>query len=308
MKPRKSTVSDVSDADPSFQGNPPSAASDARGRIPLKPLRSILGGLGHLPARLGQYLKVQLSQFWASLTFYTALPLPGIGRAAFHRIARFAPLVGLLLGLGLGLVDALLAQLDMPLVMRTALVVVSWVAVTGGLHLDGAMDSADGLAVMDPKRRLAVMADSRTGAFGVMAAIALLLLKFAALMALPASGISRTAALMAAAGWGRWGQVLAIDRYAYLKKEGKGAFHKEQLRSPEDLWPGLIGLLALSAALMLFYPLRWMLALGMVLGGFAIAFGTGAWFERQLGGHTGDTYGAVVEWTEALLLCLLTLL
>jgi len=34
---------------------------------------------------------------------------------------------------------------------------------------------------------------------------------------------------------------------------------------------------------------------------------TGFWFYRQLGGHTGDTYGAVVEWTEALLLCLLTI-
>ena len=49
-------------------------------------------------------------------------------------------------------------------------------------------------------------------------------------------------------------------------------------------------------------------AVGMALGGSAIAFLTGAWLNRQLGGHTGDTYGAVVEWTEALLLCLLTAL
>lgn len=331
MKTRKSTVSKTSAAEQAQEKKPPRFWS-----VPLPPLLTLLlrvqrsrgEGLnrprttplpespsklrGRFRQSLVQYASETLAQFLASLTFYTALPIPGAQRAQFHRIARFAPLVGLLLGLGLGLVDGLLAQLQMPLVMRTALVVVGWIAITGGLHLDGAMDTADGLAVMDSKRRLAVMSDSVTGAFGVMAAIALVLLKFAALMALPWDGswggIVRPVALMAAAGWGRWGQVLAIDRYAYLKKEGKGAFHKEQLRSPEDLWPGLICLLALSAGLIVLFPERWIMAVGMVLGGFAIAFGTGAWFERQLGGHTGDSYGAVVEWTEALLLCLLTLL
>ena len=259
----------------------------------------------HLVRRI---LGRSVAQFFASLTFYTLLPIPFPQRHEFHRIARFAPWVGMLLGLGLGIADWGLGALGMNAGLRTAIVVVSWLGLTGGLHMDGAMDSADGLAVMDPKRRLTVMSDSVTGAFGVMVAMSLLLLKFAALMALPVDPISRTVALMAAMGWGRWGQVLAIDRYVYLKVEGKGAFHKRQLRSPDDLWPGLIALLGLSALFIWLFPYRWILAVGMVLGGFAIAFGTGAWFDRQLGGHTGDTYGAVVEWTEALLLCLLTLL
>jgi adenosylcobinamide-GDP ribazoletransferase len=46
----------------------------------------------------------------------------------------------------------------------------------------------------------------------------------------------------------------------------------------------------------------------MAMGGMAIAWLTGAWFNHKLGGHTGDTYGAVVEWTEAFLLCLLVAL
>ena len=50
---------------------------------------------------------------------------------------------------------------------------------------------------------------------------------------------------------------------------------------------------------------RWLMSAGMAFGGGAIAVLTGAWFNYKLGGHTGDTYGAVVEWTEALLLCLL---
>ncbi len=46
----------------------------------------------------------------------------------------------------------------------------------------------------------------------------------------------------------------------------------------------------------------------MILAGIAIAISVGAWFNHKLGGHTGDTYGAVVEWTEALFLCVMTLL
>lgn len=155
------------------------------------------------------------------------------------------------------------------------------------------------------------MGDSAAGAFGVMVACAILWLKIAALVSLDPGaigGLGRTLALMAAAGWGRWGQALAIDRYVYLKAQGKGAFHKQQWRSPQDLWPGLLLLLGLSAGLFWAYPQYWIMALGMVLGGFAIAFATGAWFNRKLGGHSGDTYGAVVEWTETLLLCLLTVL
>ncbi|NJR67737.1 MAG: adenosylcobinamide-GDP ribazoletransferase [Synechococcales cyanobacterium CRU_2_2] len=252
------------------------------------------------------------SQFLASLTFYTSLPFFNGLTLEFRRIARFAPIVGLLMGALLGILNFGLFQLQMPLPARMALVLVTWIALTGGLHLDGAMDTADGLAVMEPHRRLAVMADSVTGAFGVMAAIALVLLKYAALLSLPqafeSAPLMQTASLMAVAGWGRWGQVLAIARYPYLKPEGKGAFHKREFKNPQDLWWGLFPLLGLSAALWGVFPQHWMTALGMTLGGFAIAFSLGEWFNHKLGGHTGDTYGAVVEWTEALLLCLLTVL
>jgi adenosylcobinamide-GDP ribazoletransferase len=184
-------------------------------------------------------------------------------------------------------------------------VIVSWIALTGGLHMDGAMDTADGLAVQDRQRRLDVMADSATGAFGAMAAIALLLLKTAALSDIE---VHRWLALMISAGWGRWGQVVAIALYPYLKPTGKGAFHKEAIRPSQDIVLGGILLLSVcSLSLLLFRDSGWV-SLGMAVGGSAIAFLTGAWFHHQLGGHTGDTYGAVVEWSEALFLCLLTLL
>lgn len=246
-------------------------------------------------------------QVWRSLlgavTFYTSIPLPIDWRLEFRRIARWAPLIGFLIGGILGLIDVVLQQVGVPILTRSALIVVCWVALTGGLHLDGAMDTADGLAVQDPQRRLEVMVDSATGAFGAMAAVALLLLKTAALADIETN---RCLALMVASGWGRWGQVVAIALYPYLKPTGKGAFHKQAIRTPQDILLGLFLLLGLCGLPLFLDKGSTSVAWKMAVGGCAIALITGAWFHRKLGGHTGDTYGAVVEWTEALFLCLLT--
>ena len=249
-----------------------------------------------------QWWKKLLFKLAASIIFYTIIPVPYLEGLDFRGVARLAPVVGLMIGGILGLLDTGMLYLGMPVLTRSALVVSVWIAITGGLHLDGAMDTADGLAVGDPNRRLEVMTDSATGAFGAMAAIALVILKIAALTDMPEN---RWLLLMAACGWGRWGQQVAIARYPYLKPTGKGAFHKEAIRSYKDLLPGLLLLLGLSGLVWLIDK-QLFLALTMIIAGSAIATLTGAWFNHKLGGHTGDTYGAVVEWTEALFLCVLT--
>lgn len=218
-------------------------------------------------------------------------------------MALWAPFMGILLGGLLGLLDLGLQVMGVPVFTRSAILVVAGIGLTGGLHLDGAMDTADGLGVFDPERRLEVMADSRSGAFGVMAAIAIVLLKTAALTDLEGH---RWFVLMAVAGWGRWGQLLAIVRYPYLKPTGKGAFHKEAVRSGWAVVPSFLLLLGVSGLLGVLQPESLWIAVGVAVGGCAIAWLVGAWFNYKLGGHTGDTYGAVVEWTEALLLCLVS--
>ncbi|MBD2440447.1 adenosylcobinamide-GDP ribazoletransferase [Nostoc sp. FACHB-110] len=250
-----------------------------------------------------QSLQLSLYNLLASIIFYTVIPLPHINGLDFSKLARSAPLVGLIIGGILGLFDLGLDYLNVSILTRSALIVCAWIGITGGLHLDGAMDTADGLAVGNPDKRLEVMADSATGAFGAMAAIAIVLLKTVALTDTEAN---RCLIFMAACGWGRWGQQLAILRYPYLKPTGKGAFHKQAIRSFKDVIPSWLLLISLSALPGLLNSQDKLLALAMILSGSAIAFLTGAWFNHKLGGHTGDTYGAVVEWTEALFLCVLT--
>jgi adenosylcobinamide-GDP ribazoletransferase len=244
-----------------------------------------------------------VSSFGGAMIFYTRSPLPEVWPIQFERIARWCPLIGLMLGASLGLMDWGLICLGFPNLVRSIFIVAIAVGLTGGLHLDGVSDTADGLAVTDPERRLVVMKDSLTGAFGVMAIALVLLLKFAALSELNSE---RWFCLMLAMGWGRWGQVAAIAFYPYLRSEGKGAFHTATFKFPQDLLLGLFSLLLFSLAFIFWQPQFWLLTLQSTLLGFAIALLTGWWFAKRLDGHTGDSYGAIVEWTEALILSGLT--
>jgi adenosylcobinamide-GDP ribazoletransferase len=247
---------------------------------------------------------LNLNSLLAALTFYTCFPVSANLRLDFTRIARWAPVIGLLLGGGLGLVDLGLERLQMPILIRSSFIVVLWIWWTGGLHLDGAMDSADGLAVQDPDRRLTVMSDSVTGAFGAMVAVVIILLKTCALNEITHD---RVWILPLVAGWSRWGQVLSIGLYPYLKIQGKGAFHRKGLNLPSDILLGLCFVLAVTGCQLYLQPANWV-AIGIrSISSCGIAVAIGYYFHRRFGGHTGDTYGAVVEWSETFILCLFTI-
>ena len=250
-------------------------------------------------------MKQILKQIGGAIAFYTCIPLPQNWALDFERIARWAPFVGIILGISIGLLDYGLALLHMPVLTRSALVVGGWIGVTGGLHLDGVIDTADGLAVMNSEQRLSVMSDSRAGAFGVMAGSILVLLKVCALSDL---SIDHFPTLVTVMVWGRISQVMAIATYPYLKPESKGAFHTAAFQGVGDLWPALVSILIVTLCQYLWQPVAWSTLLGGILSGCSLSIGVSYWFYRQFRGMTGDVYGAVVEWTEALILCGLTLM
>jgi adenosylcobinamide-GDP ribazoletransferase len=207
----------------------------------------------------------------------------------FERIARFAPWIGAVLGA----LQALLwwgLQGRVPLVAQVALVLALGLWLSGGLHMDGVMDSADGLAAGD--RCLEAMADSRVGASGVQALVLVLLLRAAALALL---GAAAPMALVWAAVCARVAPLPAMAWFPYLRPGGSAAFHRAhgaalavELRPTLLLLPGLLLLLPWQGLVALVPALLVPVALG-----------------RRLGGHSGDTYGACVEWTESLGLLLI---
>ena len=243
--------------------------------------------------------------------FYSVLPAwPGI-EPGFGRIARFAPWVAVVLG-GLQALLWLLTAAWLPPLVQVCLVIVLGLVLSGGLHADGVVDTADGLAA-GPQRALEAMDDSRVGAAGVQALVVVLLLRAGGLLALAAAAPPPVVAwsLLLTAIWGRISPLLAIARFPYLREQGTAAFHR-QGRGPllRELLPGLLLLAALALLVLLLGLgrgdpcLAWMLLPALLLPALP-ALGLPGWLGRRLGGHSGDSYGACVEWTEALglLLC-----
>ncbi len=233
--------------------------------------------------------------------FYSVFPLPPGITPRFERIARFAPWVGAVIGaaealLWLGLAPAgPLAQI--PLVLALG------IALSGGLHLDGAMDTADGLAA-GPERCLEAMDDSRVGASGVQAFVLLVLLRVGALALLAPQA---PAALVGASVWGRVAPLVAMQAFPYLRPQGgTAAFHRRHWRGwARELAPTLL-LLGLLSGIAL--GLGWPLWVGLGWGGLLPALLVPWSLGRRLGGHSGDSYGACVEWTQSLCLLLWGLL
>jgi adenosylcobinamide-GDP ribazoletransferase len=234
-----------------------------------------------------------------ALQFLTVVP-PVVRRVLrpddLGRSEAFFPLVGLALGTVLMLLDLLMASV-LAQTVRDVLLVALMATLTGALHLDGVIDTFDGLFVgKTPERRLEVMRDPRAGSYGVVAVIVLLGLKIAALASLPLD--MRPFAVVLAPCLGRWAIVLSTGAFAYARPEGMGRDFKESIRVGHVV---LAGLTALLAAAILAGPhgvLTWTAgSLGVLVAG--------QWIASRLGGLSGDIYGAVCESVETGALVLL---
>jgi adenosylcobinamide-GDP ribazoletransferase len=234
--------------------------------------------------------------FWIALQFLSSLPirLPGMPTPGeLGRSLLFYPLVGLLFGVILWGLNWLL--LGAPLLLHAALLLSVWVVLSGALHLDGLADSADAWlgGYGDRERTLTIMKDPRSGPIAVVTLVLVLLLKFAALLALIEQQhsvfliivplISRSALL---------GLFLTTS---YVRPGGLGQALADHL--PRLAGKKVLVISAVACVLMAGLSGVWALALAAVMF---------VWLRQvmlqRLGGTTGDTAGALLELLEVAVL------
>ena len=224
---------------------------------------------------------------------------PAVIRRAFTagelgRAVGFFPLVGLALGgIFYGLASGL--QLIFPSPVVAVFLLAPWLLLTRALHFEGFLDSCDGLfGGFTPERRMEIMRDSRVGAFGVAGGGLLLLAKYAAIVSLP-----QLSGLVLAPVFGRWVLSMAIFAFPYAREKGMGRDMKDNVR-----WPQVI-LATLITILVAWLFARWTGLLAFALAGLVMWLGA-SFILRRIPGLTGDSYGALCELAELVVLLFFT--
>ena len=231
-----------------------------------------------------------------ALGFLTVVPLPARahGMPGAVTLGSFG-VAGLLLGGVVAGVEVALAPV-LPVAARSAVLLGVLAACCGAMHLDGLMDSFDGLfGARAPERRLEIMRDSRVGAYGLAAALLVMLVQYAALSSVTSR---RPLAVLAAVGLSRAASALALGVARPARDEGLASVYSVARR----LAAGVVAFA--SAAVVAVVALGWRggLASGVAV---VVVLGVVLVFRRRVGGMTGDGFGAVVELSLAgALLCL----
>jgi cobalamin 5'-phosphate synthase/cobalamin synthase len=231
--------------------------------------------------------------------------------SVLHGLAKYLPAAGLTIGFLISLLLVLLTKLGVESLLASCIVVLCWLWLTGGLHMDGLMDTTDGVfSHRSRERMLEIMQDSRVGNFAVLIAISSLSIKVFALHALlklsesvkefdtyTLLSMPAIAVILIVPAWARFCEVYAIGRFKYARAQGKGQIWHDSIKYPSDLFVALIPVAIITTAAVFIWGNVALIAAGTTLsGGILTAF----WLNAKLGGQTGDTYGAVVEAAETI--------
>ncbi len=216
----------------------------------------------------------------------------------FGRSTRFFPLVGLVLGICYALAAWLLVYFVGMRTLTAVLLLILPLLLTGGLHADGFMDTADGVfSGRERECKLEIMKDSRVGSFGVVSFVLLMFLQFALLLDMHPFLLVPALFIMPIIG--RMAMVLAIACFPYARADGMG-------KTFADMADRKTIVTASVMAVVFVFPCGLLASVALMLGVLFALFFCRA-MTTTLGGVTGDVYGAVTVLTETLVLAIFSL-
>ncbi|RZI64693.1 MAG: adenosylcobinamide-GDP ribazoletransferase [Variovorax sp.] len=245
-----------------------------------------------------------LRHFLLALQFFTRIPVTGrlaqwvgYSPAMLRASAAHFPAVGWVVGAIGALTLAGALALWPPLVAAVLCTVVT-VLVTGAFHEDGLADVADGLGgTSNRERALEIMRDSRIGAFGAIALVLALGLKFALLAALAGQGAwVACVALLAAHVLSRLVPLAVMRALPYVGAEGGKA--KPMADAVSGSAVGIGVLWSLPAVALLALAGGAANGLAALLAAALVGVVMVRLLRRRLGGFTGDGLGATQQLSE----------
>ena len=241
-----------------------------------------------------------MRQLLIAISFFTRFPitLKDVDENEFYNSMILMPIVGILIGLLLAVAAWIFSFIRIP-ALQAVLMLITYLWISGGLHLDGFGDTIDGIfSSRDHDRMMEIMKDSRLGSFGAIALILLFLTEWSAYtQVLPVSFLA--VGVMPVVG--RYCALQACCFSTYAKGGGGLGKRVVEMTKPWHVLVYLVMTMALA-----FLTMQWagvVAALVTVICGLLLT----AYLRRRIGGMTGDTIGFTIELSQAIYLVAITI-
>ena len=252
------------------------------------------------PSTLLESLRNWTDDLGLAGSLLTRIPLPqpaAVTPDGMARAQRAFPLIGAIVGLAIGIFDRCLLAIGIPELAAAALALGAGALLTGALHEDGLADVADGFGGgRDREKKLAIMRDSRIGSYGVLALLVSFVAKCSALASLPLVEI--IPALVVAHALARAAIPVVTINMPFARDDGLG-----KSAGRPDIASAIIAVVIGVVIALLCLPFGMAVFAVIVAAVAAAVIAVLAW--RQIGGVTGDVFGAIEQATETAVLLLL---
>ncbi len=242
-----------------------------------------------------------------SWIFYTTFPKIPLINPEFKNIAQFAPLLGFFIGTIQSIIFIFLKTSSWSINASALICLASGYLITGGLHLDGLMDTFDGIFA-GKKERLKAMKDSNVGSFGVQSLVFITLIQIGCILKIQNQIII---VLPICLFWGRFSNLFFIEKFKYLSYKKKSISHKK-------FWNGFkkeslisIIFLCIFIAYQLFSITSQAILIKfliLILIGIFLSYSIPNILGNIIGGFNGDACGASIVLVETAMLFMYAIL
>ena len=234
----------------------------------------------------------------SAIGFLTIIPTPKKYSGEFKHSVIFFPIVGLIIG-GIIITVKTFGAPIFPEAVLNLFIVFTFIIVTGGLHLDGLADTVDGFYAGRKKEDiLRIMDDPHIGAMGVIAIVFSLMTRYLAVLSIPKNILISGLILSPVAG--RWAMVLLMKISKPAKEDGLGNFFMKNIMNTDFIISGILSILIMF----FLFGLKGILIFSAVS---LIVLTFSKYYNRKIGGITGDNLGAISEITELAALIFLSM-
>ncbi len=249
----------------------------------------------------------EIKKFLCAIQFLTIIKLKSIEwdeKFTAKSVAYF-PAVGILIGCILAITYFILSPVFPNTITAVMLIVIEIIFIRG-LHLDGFIDTVDGLfGGMNKEERLRIMKDTHPGSFGIIAVVLLILLKFTLIFEILNLNQDKVsiAILILMPTLGRYAMLIPMAIQPYARNNGTA--HWTKFVKFREILTASLFMISPVILISVFLNLKIFLLIALIIALLIFSLMLSKYIASKIGGMTGDTYGALTEISEIFVLIVL---